>query len=325
MHQQPLSNALRTRKIPGVSKDISQLILGTMMLSPVEYAHSTGLLDAFFEAGGNALDTAHGYGGGTSEMLIGLWMRQRGNRENVFLIDKGGHPNGRVPRPRLSPEELQSDLDESLIRLRTDYIDIYMLHRDDPSIPVSTVIDYLNHEIRAGRIRAISASNWEPARIIAANDYAMENGLSGFVSCSNNISLAVPMEPMWGGCVCVDEKARTWHEESQFPLMPWSSQARGFFSGAFTPEKRDNRDMVRVYYNDDNFERLARATKLGEKRGYSAIQVSLAYAVHLPFPIFPIVGPANLEEMASSLGALSLELSAAEMAWLNLVTEQEPL
>ena len=130
---------------------------------------------------------------------------------------------------------------------------------------------------------------------------------------------------MWGGCVCVDEKARAWHEESQFPLMPWSSQARGFFSGAFTPEKRDNRDMARVYYNDDNFERLARATKLGEKRGYSAIQISLAYAVHLPFPIFPIVGPANLEEMASSLGALSLKLSAAEMAWLNLVTEQEPL
>ena len=314
---------MKTIKIPGVGKDISQLILGTMMLSPVAYAHSTELLDAFFDAGGNALDTAHGYGGGTSEMLIGLWMQQRGNRENVFLIDKGGHPNGRVPRPRLSPEELKSDLDESLIRLRTDYIDIYMLHRDDPSIPVSTLIDYLNYEIRAGRIRAISASNWEPARIIAANAYATENGLSGFVSCSNNISLAVPMEPMWGGCVCVDEKARAWHEESQFPLMPWSSQARGFFSGAFTQEKRDHRDMVRVYYNDDNFERLARATTLGEKRSYSAIQVSLAYAVHLPFPIFPIVGPANLEEMASSLGALSLELSPAELAWLNLETEED--
>lgn len=314
---------MKTIKIPGGGKDISQLILGTMMLSPVAYAHSTELLDAFFDAGGNALDTAHGYGGGTSEMLIGLWMRQRGNRENVFLIDKGGHPNGRVPRPRLSPEELKSDLDESLIRLRADYIDLYMLHRDDPSIPVSTLIDYLNDEIRAGRIRAISASNWEPARIIAANAYATENGLSGFVSCSNNISLAVPMEPMWGGCVCVDEKARAWHTESQFPLMPWSSQARGFFSGAFTPDTRDNRDMVRVYYNDDNFKRLARATTLGEKRGYSAIQVSLAYAVQLPFPIFPIVGPANLEEMASSLGALSLELSPAELAWLNLETEED--
>ena len=308
-------------KIPGVSQGISQLILGSMMYSPVRFDYSTEMLDAFFEAGGNAFDTAHGYGGGASEMLIGLWMRQRGNRDEVFLIDKGGHPQGRVPRPRLSPEELKRDLDESLIRLNTDYIDLYMLHRDDPGIPVGTIIDYLNQEIGAGRIRAIAASNWEPQRISDANAYAAERELNGFVACSNNISLAVPMEPMWGGCVCVDDAARRWHKESQFPLMPWSSQARGFFSGAFTPENRENQDMVRVYYNDDNFERLARATELGSKYGYSAIQVSLAYALNLPFPIFPIVGPATLAELDSSLGAVALALSDDEMEWLNLETE----
>ncbi len=312
-------------KIPGVSQDISQLILGTMMLSPVEYEHSTNLLDAFFDAGGNALDTAHGYGGGNSEMLVGLWMQQRRNREDIFLIDKGGHPNGRVPRPRLSPEELKRDLNESLIRLRTPYIDMYMLHRDDTVIPVSTVIDFLNDEIRAGRIRAISASNWEPERLSAANTYAADNGLHGFVSCSNNISLAVAMEPMWWGCVCVDGAGRSWHRKNQFPLMPWSSQARGFFSGAFTPDKRDNKDMVRVYYNDGNFERLARATQLGKKYGYSAIQVSLAYVAQLPFPVFPIVGPATLDEMRSSVAALALELNSSEMEWLNLETETLPL
>ena len=312
-------------KIPGVNKDISHLILGTMMFSPTRFDYSTEMLDAFFEAGGNALDTAHGYGGGDSEMLIGLWMRQRGNRDEVYLIDKGGHPQGRVPRPRLSPEELKADLDESITRLRTDYIDLYMLHRDDPVIPVRTIIDYLNEEIGAGRIRAIAASNWQPQRIIDANAYADENGLAGFVSCSNNISLAVPMEPMWGGCVCVDDAARAWHQESQFPLMPWSSQARGFFSGAFTPENRDNGDMVRVYYNDENFERLARAKKLGEKYGYSPIQVSLAYCLNISFPVFPIVGPATLDEMDSSLGAMGLELSDAEMEWLNLETDGDIL
>ena len=196
-----------------------------------------------------------------------------------------------------------------------------MLHRDDPVIPVGTIIDYLNQEIGAGRIRAIAASNWEPQRIIDANAYAAARELNGFVACSNNISLAVPMEPMWGGCVCVDDAARRWHKESQFPLMPWSSQARGFFSGAFTPENRENQDMVRVYYNDDNFERLARATELGSKYGYSAIQVSLAYALNLPFPIFPIVGPATLAELDSSLGAVALALSDDEMEWLNLETE----
>lgn len=307
-------------KIPGVEQEISQLILGTMMYSPDSYDLSTKMLDTFFEAGGNTLDTAHIYGGGNSERLIGQWMQERGNRDEVFLIDKGGHPHSGIPN-RVSPEFVKQDLDENLTRLNTDYIDLYMLHRDDPALPVSTIIDYLNEEIDAGRIRTIAASNWQPNRIVEANNYASENNKSGFVACSNNISLAVPMEPMWGGCVNVDDDARRWHVESQFPLMPWSSQARGFFSGAFTQENRDNGDMVRVYYNDDNFERLERAKQLGKKYGFSAIQVSLAYCVHLPFPIFPIVGPANLEEMTSSLGALDLELSNDEMAWLNLETK----
>ncbi len=306
-------------KITGVEQEISLLILGTMMYSPAQYEHSTNMLDTFFDAGGNALDTAHIYGGGNSQKLIGLWMKERDNRTEVFLIDKGGHPQGGIPN-RVSPEYIKQDLDENLKRLETDYIDLYMLHRDDINISVSTIIDYLNEEIDLGRIRAIAASNWTPKRIVEANTYAKENKLNGFVACSNNISLAVPMEPMWGGCVNVDDDARRWHIESQFPLMPWSSQARGFFSGAFTPEKRDNGDMVRVYYNDDNFERLSRAKKIGEKYGFSPIQVSLAYSLNLPFPIFPIVGPANLDEMNSSLGALNLELSVDEMAWLNLET-----
>ena len=104
----------------------------------------------------------------------------------------------------------------------------------------------------------------------------------------------------------------------QFPLMPWSSQARGFFSGQFTPDNREDENMVRVYYNDDNFERLKRAEELGEKKGYSAIQIALAYVLHQPFPIFPIIGPAKLEELGSSLGALVIELSDDETRWLNL-------
>ena len=79
--------------------------------------------------------------------------------------------------------------------------------------------------------------------------------------------------------------------------------------------------MVRVYYNDENFERFERAKKFGSKYGFSAIQVSLAYCLHLPFPIFPIIGPANLEELHSSLEALNLKLSNEEMAWLNLESD----
>ena len=309
---------MKQTTIPGVKKAISQLFLGSMVFSPDRMDFSFSMLNQFFDAGGNAIDTAHGYGGGGSEIVIGTWMTMRNNRSDVFVLDKGGHPNGRVPRPRLSPEELERDIRESLTRLRTDYIDLYVLHRDDPGIPVGTIINFLNQEIGAGRLRAIGASNWEHQRIQQANDYAIEHGLKGFVASSSNLSLAVPMEPMWAGVLSVSQEAWNWHREKQFPLMPWSSQAGGFFSGAFTPENRENENMVRVYYNNDNFERLNRAQALGEQNGASAIQIALAYVLHQPFPIFPLIGPRTPDELTSSLGGVEIELSDEQMCWLNL-------
>ena len=304
--------------IPGIEKEISQLVLGCMLLSPDEMEHSYSMLDEFFAAGGNALDTAHSYGGGDSERLLGMWMKNRKNRSKVFLVDKGGHPHAAVPRPRLGPEELAHDIHESLLRLQTNYIDLFLLHRDDPVIPAGTIIEHLNQEIRAGNLRAIGASNWELERLQEANQYAAEHGLHGFAVSSNNISLAVPMEAMWKGVVSVSEAAWEWHHETQFPLLPWSSQARGFFSGRFDPENRENQDMVRVYYNDANFERLRRAQILGKKKGCTPIQISLAYVLHQSFPTFPLVGPVNQEELASCLEALAIQLSPDEMRWLNL-------
>ena len=94
----------------------------------------------------------------------------------------------------------------------------------------------------------------------------LQNGLIGFAVSSSNLSLAVPMEAMWPGVLSASEEAQRWHRENQFPLMSWSSQARGFFSGQFTPENRDDENMVRVYYNRDNFERLKRGTGIGQQR-----------------------------------------------------------
>ena len=304
--------------IRGVAKPISRIVLGTLVFSPHKEMTGEELLDAFLAAGGNAIDTAHAYGGGDSERVLGAWLTAHNNREKVFLIDKGAHHTPKVPRPRLNPQEIKCDLDESLDRLHTDYIDLYLLHRDDPQIPVATIIDYLNQEIETGRILAFGASNWTHLRIQDANDYAAQNGLTGFAVSSSNLSLAIPMEAMWPGVLSASLEAQRWHLENQIPLMSWSSQARGFFSGQFTPENRDDENMVRVYYNRDNFERLKRAQELGDKKGFTAIQIALAYVMHQPFPTFPIVGPCTLDELDSSLGALKIELSRDEMRWLNL-------
>ena len=304
--------------IPGVTKPISRIVLGTLVFSPHKDKTGEELLDDFFAAGGNAIDTAHAYGGGDSERVVGAWMNTHVNRDEVFLIDKGAHHTPKVPRPRLNPQEIKCDLDESLDRLHTDYIDLYLLHRDDPQIPVATIIEYLNQEIESGRILAFGASNWTHQRIQKANEYAAQNGLIGFAVSSSNLSLAVPMEAMWPGVLSASEDAQRWHRENQIPLMSWSSQARGFFSGQFSPEIRDDDNMVRVYYNRDNFERLKRAQELGIKKGFTAIQIALAYVMHQPYPTFPIVGPCTLDELDSSLEALKIELSHDEMRWLNL-------
>ena len=304
--------------IPGVAKPISRIVLGTLVFSPHKDMTGEELLDAFFSAGGNAIDTAHAYGGGDSERVVGAWMNTHDNREEVFLIDKGAHHTPKVPRPRLNPQEIKCDLDESLDRLHTDYIDLYLLHRDDPQIPVATIIEYLNQEIESGRILAFGASNWTHQRIQKANEYAVQNGLIGFAVSSSNLSLAVPMEAMWPGVLSASDEAQRWHRENDFPLLSWSSQARGFFSGQFTPENRDDENMVRVYYNPENFEKLRRAQELGGNKGFTAIQIALAYVMHQPYPTFPIVGPCTLAELDSSLEALKIKLSNDEMRWLDL-------
>ncbi|MFS0636794.1 aldo/keto reductase [Mesobacillus foraminis] len=307
---------MRKIKIDGLNQACSQIVLGSMMFSPANMKRTGDLLDAFVEAGGNTIDTAHVYNNGDSERALGLWLKERGNREDIIILDKGAHPdrNG----PRVTPQDIKQDLHESLDRLQVDYIDIYMLHRDDLSVPVSVIIDTLNEHKQAGLIHSLGVSNWTNERIEEANQYAAENGLAGFVVNSPNLSLAKPNEPRWAGCISVDQESLNWHEKYQFPLFSWSSQAGGFFSGRFSPDKKDDPEAVRVYYSEDNWERFRRAQKLAGEKGVTAIEVALAYVLHQPFPTCAIIGPYTVEELHSSLKALDLQLTAGEINWLDL-------
>ena len=128
------------------------------------------------EFGVNILDTAIGYGG--SEVSIGKWMSARNNRKDNILITKGCHPG--PEGKRVTPKDLADDLFRSLERLETDYIDIYLLHRDDLDLPVDPIVDALNEHFAAGRIKSFGGSNWTHQRIQEANDYAAKNGLEPF-------------------------------------------------------------------------------------------------------------------------------------------------
>lgn len=314
--------------VPGIDKPVSQLALGTAFYRFDNRDLWFDILDDFAASRGTVIDTARLYAGGDSEKLIGQWMEGRGAREKVVVIAKGGHGKDHALPTENFTESVTHELTTSLDCLRTDYADLYMLHRDNPLLPVAEIMDCLNVMLDDGRAQALGASNWEYTRVDEANEYADKHGLRGFVAVSNNLSLAVPTEPFWPGLVSVDEASERWHTRTGVPLISWSSQARGFFTGRYTPEMRSSADgiedeftrrMLTVYCTDENFERLRRAKYLGEQKGgYSAVQVALAWVLHKPFAVVPIVGPHTTEELTSCVEATSIKLTASEMAWLNL-------
>lgn len=309
-----------------IDKRFSALVLGTAFYTVAQKDDWFAIMDDFRASGGVVLDSGRIYG--DSEIVIGDWMKSRNVRKQMIVISKCGHgKDGSIPENDME-SVFADELAKSLEYLKTDYIDLYMLHRDNPAIPVKRIMDCLNGYVVSGRVRALGASNWTYPRIEEANNYASLRGIGGFSVISNNLSLAVPTGPFYPGLITTDKDGEQWHLRTGIPLIPWSSQARGFFTGAYSAELRRQGDgvengfvkrMIEVYCTDDNFERLKRATELGrEKGGYSAVEVALSWVLHKPFPIAPIVGPHTREELRSCIKALSLQLTEDECNWLNL-------
>tara|TARA_B100000700_G_scaffold116026_1_gene130590 strand:- start:1159 stop:2079 length:921 start_codon:yes stop_codon:yes gene_type:complete len=300
------------RRIAGIEKDISQIVIGTHLLRDVD--HATPIFDEFVLQGGNCFDIARHYG--DAELVFGQWLRRNGHPENLVVITKGAHS------PNCYPEFVTSELLESLERLRLDSVDIYFLHRDNLEVPVGEFVDVLNEHKNAGRINQFGGSNWTPQRIDDANEYAARNGLDGFTVLSNQMSLARMVEAPWEGCLTAsDIETRKWLSRRKIPLFPWSSQARGFFvEGRAAPDKLDDSEMVRCWYSEDNFERLSRAREIAKRRGWDTVSVALAYLLHQPTPVYPLIGPLSVSEINVSLAALDVRLSDSEVRWLNLET-----
>lgn len=274
------------------------------------------LLDAYVALGGNCIDTARAYRGGESERVIGRWLKARGGRNEILILSKGAHPKS-DRLPRVHPEAIHADLAESLDALQVDAIDMYALHRDDPNVPVSEIIDALDDARASGRIKTYGASNWTTARMAEAHAYAEKHGRVGFAFSSPNLSLAQPNEAPWPDCVSLTTEDLGWHETTQMPVFSWSSQARGFFTGQFRPDVPDDPLVVRVYYSDENWRRLARARRLAEEKGVDATQIALAYVLSQDFPTFALVGPKSVEELYVSTRAHDLRLSRGEVRWLD--------
>ncbi|MDW8344716.1 MAG: aldo/keto reductase [Verrucomicrobiae bacterium] len=298
-------------RVDGVAKPVSRLVCGTMLEGATwRVPHAMRLFDAYFERGGNTFDTAYVY---QSEPFLGKWIRDRGVRDQVVVIAKGGATT------LVTPQMLDVELQETLDRFGFEHVDIYLMHRDNLQVPVGEFVDWFNRQQRAGRIGAFGGSNWTLERVAAANDYARQHGLTGMTAISNQFSLARMVSPVWDGCISVSDAAsRAWLTQHQLANFAWSSQARGFFSGGAHPENRCDAELVRCWYSDDNFERLARVQQLAARRGVLPINIAAAYVLAQPFPSFALIGPRTMRELITSFDALPIELTPAECAWLNL-------
>ncbi|MFN8633737.1 MAG: aldo/keto reductase [Chloroflexota bacterium] len=329
--------------LPDVEGRVSRLVMGSMVFSTEKQEYTNEILDRWLEVGGTTIDTARVYAKGTSEEAVGKWLQARGCRDKVIVIGKGAHPDNATMEQRINAASIHADIETSLRAMQLEKMDLYILHKDDADAPVGPVVEALNEEFGAGRIGAFGGSGWTQQRIEAANEYADKHGLKPFTVSSPNFSLAVPNEPMWVGCVSLsgDEEALAWYEKTQFPVFAWSSQARGFFSGRYTPElaeefrakqphfdelplpERDRLNVFRTYYSEANWERYRRAEALAKEKDVTLQQVTLAWVLHSPLNLYALIGPASTSELDNSLGALDVKLSEEEIAWLNL--QKEPI
>ncbi|MCR6725508.1 aldo/keto reductase [Agrobacterium fabrum] len=305
-------NTVPKRQIPGLAKPASVVALGFEFFP--NFASASLTLDAFYEAGGNLFDTAYVYGGGKTEAIFGDWHTSRNvPREEIVLIGKGAHS------PLCYPDMIAKQLDQSLERLKTDYIDAYFMHRDNLDVPVGEFVDAMDSEVRRGRIRGIfGGSNWTRERMDEAAAYAQKNGKQAPGALSNNFSLAEMLDPIWAGCVAAsDDEWKEWLQSRQIPNFAWSSQGRGFFTERAGRDKQDDEEIVRVWYSNRNFVRRDRAIELAQKLGRHPIHIALAYVIAQPFPVIPLIGPRTIAELEDSLSALDIALTDEQVKWLE--------
>lgn len=315
--RRPSEPAIKRGTIAGIEKPVSRLVLGSIGFHGLP--HMAMMFDEFFERGGNTFDTSWHYGQGRIDAMLGAWIQSRGVREEVVIFAKGAHT------PWCTPHFFREQLEESLEKLQTDYADIYMLHRDNPEVAVEEWVDAMEEARQAGKFKVYGGSNWSRERMIAANEYAKKIGVPGFTVWSNQFSLARMEQPVWGGCLSASEPDdRAWLEANQIHLMPWSSQARGFFTDRSGPDKRGDKLLANSFYSEANFERKRRCYALAGHLGVPPITVAAAYVLSQPFPTFPLIGPRAPWEMDESIEALHIALDAPQRDWLNLQSDQQP-
>ena len=317
---------MKYTNIPSINKPVSRIVLGGSGKLFTSGSDVTGIMDTALECGINCVDTAREYG--NSEAAIGRYFREHGRRSDFVLISKCCHPKLAFVQ-RVNASAAEADLARSLDSLETDHIDIYFLHRDDASVNVGRIAEFMHRFHEEGKIKAFGGSNWSVKRIAELNAYAADHGLTGFTVSSPHYSLGRQQRDPWGnGCMTItgDKHAdqRKYYEQTGMPLFCWASLCAGMFSGAVS-SGQPGRMMQSLgfnatwgYFCKDNFERLRRCEALAAEKGVTVAQITLAWILGSGMNTLAIAGGSHIQYIAENAQAAEIDLTEAERCYLNL-------
>lgn len=310
-----------------VDKKVSHIFYGTAMNPFMTGEGGEELFDSIYSLGVNAFDTARDYG--LAEKALGTWIEKRGLREEVVILSKCGHPDKTTWRKRINDVEIREDLATSLSYLKTDYIDIYLMHRDDTDVPVGKIAEIFNALIDEGKIKSYGGSNWSYERVKEINAYANDHGLVPMTVSSPHFGLAEQVRDLWGGgCLTITGKsnanARDFYKENQMPIIAYSSLGRGFMSGRVKFYNIDkisdvlDEFAIKGYTSPENYERLRRCELLAEEKNVNVSQLAMAWLYNQPQNVYAIVSTSSAERMKSNIEAMDIKLTDEESKYLNL-------
>lgn len=310
---------------------VSRICLGTMTYGSkkwrewvLEEEESRPFIQRALELGINFFDTADMYSVGVSEEIVGRALKDFVARDRVVIATKVFNPMGDDPNQKgLSRKHIMHAIDDSLKRLRTDYVDLYQIHRFDYHTPIEETMDALDHVVKQGKALYIGASSmfaWQFAKMLYKSD---ELGLSRFVSMQNHYNLVYREEEREMIPLCRAEG---------IGIIPWSPLARGFLMG--NRRKEDRGETIRaktdeyahgLYYRESDFTIVEAVTAIAQKRGVSNAQVALAWMLHQPGITAPIVGASRMQHLDDAIAALHLKLDNSERKALEVAYQPHPV
>lgn len=269
-----------------------RLVLGTADLR--DDAVAAALLDRFAEAGGTALDLANVYADGDPERAVGRWLRRTGAAPTLYV--KGCHP------PYCTPELVPSEVDKAREDIGVDRLDVFILHRDDETVPVESFAEALQGEIARGSIGSFGVSNWRFERFTELAR-ALGTDRSKLTVFSNHFSLATMVTPTWPGCLAMGRGEIDALAGTGTTVLAWASLAAGYFAGRDAPS----------WDSEENAARRERAEELAAEKGTTATGIALAYVLHEPDYVRPVIGTTSEAHLDELLRAADVDLTGSEL------------